>query len=1144
MIIEESEEIKKYIERYLRDYQAEAVRNIINIYNRSEHNRFASVVLPTGAGKSFVVMAILQMINVTDFVAEGFDVRKPRNTTKMLYVAPTKDILLQIKMHIINNIYLPNAKGIDASDLSIEDINRIVDNLFPNIVFRCYAGVKGEQDENDQDILSEQDVEGAELIILDEAHRSGAEKWSERIERVVRRNDSKILAISATPERNDTEGKEMMAGIAKMCYPDEVISPDVYMAQEIYILDAMRDGLINVPKVINSNVYLYYSSEYVDVLNRWREEKDPQLKEELGSILDQMEDIIGIRSNEFEDREIPEDIIRQARIQETNRLIKSELDSDDPVGKMSPNDKAIVFIPNRESSNEELQEYFQQYIDEIKQYYNGVIDPRTGKQIEVIPHIISGKNDDKENERNLSEFERASESLPGIHILITQNKGAEGLHIEGGKIVYDLRGGDSTNVALQRVGRVISSLDPKKPLSEHGKTRFFDIKGCLFKQAAKGIGRKNSIQYDIYRLKQISEWIIEHKRYPDINAGLDDFNGKIDSHQQIEYEREARMAYAIKQYQILVTRYRNGYEFEPGQADKIIEFIELINNMPQFGNNSFMSVQIGERTKIPLESDLVGKDFLLTTPEQDRFLQLSLEAMQLGRKSEIPNKSRIDKLMHILQIISIHKPNLTLPGGIITRESVYEWWNHGSKTREIESTVGGLNLDLKDFLKANFSQDEIKEIMVELKNADTKQISYRGEEYDFGSELAYVRGLFFTAGKDSIDIKHSPFENYDIKAILHSGLIDFKRCPELKTDIHNMFGLEVEDYLDYIGSNRITFKKAKDIKKHKRDNEQRYNEKNERKRKPPYSNKAFGVLDKFSGISLITGERVMTREELKRHQEEQKIAQFEEALVEQRKQAQAIERQKAKEAAALRKARKKARHADIASNPTNYFTQTKYGYAFHHELRYGPKKAEQILFSFDEECDEQGFILEENPDTGDLEYHLLKDIEITRFVMTQMIDFGKSFDEVCLEYMENENRNNVNNPITIDDAISDICFFIENTVGLYEKIPTILDLQQDGSGKLIFSGVDELLYSRGDDQKRSHIDEFLKTVKELIGIDFVEIRKNVMSKDKNMIEILTRESERRSRRGERLDDDQQDLLFNAQVRRKKSFTNYLDDDSR
>ena len=1002
MIDIQNEEIIKYINdnKKLRTYQSEAVSNVINIFNNEVHNRFAAVVLPTGSGKSFVAMTLLQVINNPNFTADGYDVNNSRNNSNMLYVAPTKDILLQIKIHIVKNIFLPsiqNSKGSPYKGMTEDDIladpeivNAIVYKVFPNLKLKCYAGIKGLIDLNDKDILTEKDVENAELIIFDEAHRAGAEDWSKKIETVISKNNAKILAISATPERNDKEGMEMMAGLAKMVYPDEVVTPDKYMAQEIYVLDAMRDGIINSPKVISSNFYLYYSDEYQDVLTRWRKEENTKTKETLGNIIDEMESMMGISSKEYENRQIPEEEIKQKRIEVTNKLIKEELNSNSKHGKMKSNDKAIVFIPNKENNDKSRKEFFEEYIQEVRQYYKGVIDQKTGKQIEVIQHILSSTYSDNTNAKNLAAFETAKETEPGVHILIVQDKGREGLHIAGGKIVYDLRGGETPNVALQKAGRIIYSLDPEKPLQEQNKTRFFDIKNSLYRQAVNNVGRKNSIQYDIYRIKQITNWINEKGRYPNINAGADSLEEVSDSKEQTLAEEEARIAYTLKRYQVLVKQYRIGYNIEPGQEEQVEEFLKLIDQIPKNDKTDFMDIQFGERTKEPLESDLIGQDFLNTSSEQERFIQLYEKAVQMESKGLPLNKGRIDKLMHILQVISTFKPNLQLPAGIITRESVYEWWNNGTKQREIESNYGNLSIDLRDFLKNNFNETEIKEIMVLLKSADTKQSSYHGEEYDFGRELALARGLFFTAEQKTTFTKKSPFEEYDISIIRSSGLIDFTRCPELDQDIRNMFGLKLTDY---INMEDMCFKKEKDIPKWKRENNQRYNETDTRKRKPPYSNKKFGVLDKFSGISLVTGKKIMTMEEKETQERKEKLEEKRKELEREAEKRKEIERKKISEEKEKREKRKNRKNQEIRRNPLNYFKRDKTGsYVYHHELMYGSRKNPKRLYSFYEECDEQGFILEENEDTGNLEYHLLKDIEITRYVMTQMIDLGKSFN--------------------------------------------------------------------------------------------------------------------------------------------------------
>ena len=494
-----NEEIIKYTNNRekLREYQAEAVYNALKIYTSDKHNRFAAVVMPTGSGKSFIAMSLMQMINNPDFTAEISDINKPINNSKMLYIAPTKDILLQIKIHIVKNIFIPiidkqkNSifEGMTKEEIldSPELIDKIVFSLFPNLKLKCYAGMEGQNGEtiqpDDSDILTEKDVENVKFIITDEAHRVGAEEWSKKYETIIKNNNAKILAISATPERNDKDGKEMMAGIAKMIYNDEVVLPEEYMAQEIYVLDAMRDGLINAPKVVSSGFYLYYSNEYQDVLIQWRKTRNATKKQDLSNILDEMESIIGISSKEYPNREIPDEILKQKRIEVTNGLIKEELNSNPKYGRMKPNDKAIVFIPNREKQSQDLNEFYDKYIEEIRQYYKGVIDPKTGKQIEIIPHVLSSNVNDQKNAKNLADFENASETLPGIHILVVQDKGREGLHIDGGKIIYDLRGGYTPNATLQKSGRIIDAIDPNKPLYMHNCKRFFDINAfCLHRQ--------------------------------------------------------------------------------------------------------------------------------------------------------------------------------------------------------------------------------------------------------------------------------------------------------------------------------------------------------------------------------------------------------------------------------------------------------------------------------------------------------------------------------------------------------------------------------------------------------------------------------------------------------------------------------------
>lgn len=138
----------------------------------------------------------------------------------MLYVAPSHEILSQVKMHIVKKVIfnIPNLEemtideinelirndydsivdfnginyGVDANNqigdnasrsekinaivrqLKPEQITRLVEKAFPNLKFRCYAGIKGEKDNGEFQYVTDKDIMDSEFIILDEAHRLGA----------------------------------------------------------------------------------------------------------------------------------------------------------------------------------------------------------------------------------------------------------------------------------------------------------------------------------------------------------------------------------------------------------------------------------------------------------------------------------------------------------------------------------------------------------------------------------------------------------------------------------------------------------------------------------------------------------------------------------------------------------------------------------------------------------------------------------------------------------------------------------------------------------------------------------------------------------------------------------------------------------
>lgn len=183
----------------LRDYQQDITNRISDIY---ETKRFAGVILPTGAGKSYVAMD--QMMKF-----------KGKN---ILYIAPNKEILSQIKRHIIKNILkieivndnepITQEPGSATRKMHYRDAEKEIENIL-KIKFICYQGL----DTKEKQTLENYD---ADFIIIDELHRAGAITWEPQIRELLNRNvKAKVLGLTATPER-DVDGKNMMDVVAEM----------------------------------------------------------------------------------------------------------------------------------------------------------------------------------------------------------------------------------------------------------------------------------------------------------------------------------------------------------------------------------------------------------------------------------------------------------------------------------------------------------------------------------------------------------------------------------------------------------------------------------------------------------------------------------------------------------------------------------------------------------------------------------------------------------------------------------------------------------------------------------------------------------------------------------------------------------------
>ena len=243
----------------LKSYQMDAFKNINKAY---EDYDFTSVVLPTGTGKSYVALAQMS------YISEEVRKLEKNRDAKILYIAPNNRILDQLKGIIVNNY----RQSISESD---EDI---INRVFPNLTLCTYSYLVTGMDA--EKIINEK----YDLIIFDELHRTGASKWSSKIDKLLENQPAKVLGITATPER-DVDGMDMTEEFAKKYgYSDEDILLGKHISYYMDLIEAIEKGIVNDLEVINCEYALskdgslekleYKMDDIVDL-----EEKDKKIKE-------------------------------------------------------------------------------------------------------------------------------------------------------------------------------------------------------------------------------------------------------------------------------------------------------------------------------------------------------------------------------------------------------------------------------------------------------------------------------------------------------------------------------------------------------------------------------------------------------------------------------------------------------------------------------------------------------------------------------------------------------------------------------------------------------------------------------------------------------------------------------------------------
>ena len=522
------EQIERYLKYYdvkatgisLREYQQDAIDKTEKLY---EEKRYASVILPTGGGKTYVALTEMlrygktaEEIEKEENQIELGEIAYKRNDKKMLYLAPSNEILEQTKDRIIENIH--GKKGITRKSK-----DEIIAEVFPNLQFATYQSLITKAG---KETLKTQ----YDFMIFDELHRTGAEKWEKSLDKLIENQpeETKVLGITATPTR-DADDRNMSDELArKLGYTAEEISNGKHVATKIELKEAIQLGMVVNPKVVSCEYNLLTDGSMENLAGQINEIEDEKERNK------KLEQYDKLRKNLERADGIPEILQQNVKkggkyivfIPVTENLDGTEIEDED--GNKTENSKTSV---------EKIEEYKRKISEYLK---NSGIEPEY--------YSMLGAYSDKENESQLEGFE--SENSDKTKFMVVMNKANEGLHIKGvdGIIWFRALDENSRILYLQQLGRTITSIDPDNPVKDEDRPVVIDLANNTQRvdidKEMKNTNRKD----DLELLTIVVDWVKSHgDNLPQVTSASD------------QERRYAATLYRIQQKYI---KYRNGIDNE------------------------------------------------------------------------------------------------------------------------------------------------------------------------------------------------------------------------------------------------------------------------------------------------------------------------------------------------------------------------------------------------------------------------------------------------------------------------------------------------------------------------------------------------------------------------------------------------------
>ena len=380
----------------------------------------AAYVYPTGTGKSFPVLKYIE--------------QHPEQ--RVLFVSPNVGIIEQMKKYI--GTYILEGGKVDKK-------------TFPN--FRGITYQKISLTEKMADMHPD-------VLVFDEIHRMGAEKWEEGIDRLTQDYpEAKLIGMSATPERTDKRN---------MAY--EKFGKIIYEMSLTEALSGEKEGEV----VLNGARYVRVISELKGEIEKYREQ------------------IEGV-----EDEEKRAKLLK--KYEKLESIVSKSPDMSDILGEAleKKNGKYLVFCTDREDmfkKMEEASEIFGKVNDKININYVLTSNGETGKT-------------KAENERTIKGFEERRKGKK-LNLLFCVDMLNEGRHIEGldGEIM--LRPTESQIVYKQQIGRALTAAkDADETVIVDGVNNwlrqldaFQELEGAIREGGEREGKKKKSYSYDLFKL--------------------------------------------------------------------------------------------------------------------------------------------------------------------------------------------------------------------------------------------------------------------------------------------------------------------------------------------------------------------------------------------------------------------------------------------------------------------------------------------------------------------------------------------------------------------------------------------------------------------------------------------------------------------